>query len=125
MTSLVRRLARPLSALLVVAFLAPASMAKCPPPPESGMTAMECCQHAAGSPAMDPNCCAMRQEAPAPGNPATPVTLRSSDQSMPVALAPETTPAVLHAAAPTPHGGANTGPENLDRLYLRLSSIRR
>ena len=121
----VRRFARPFSLLLLLAFAAPAAVVECAGAPASAAGRMDCCHKATTAPAMDPNCCAMEQQVPAPEQPATPATSRSFDRSASAALLPAAGPAVpgpLAALVPEP---VNTGPERFDRLYLRLSSIRR
>jgi hypothetical protein len=125
MVSVIRHLARPLSALLLVVLLAPAAVVECAGTALGGMDAVTCCHRSTDVAAMDPNCCAMRQHAPEPTQPATPVASGSSDQSFAVALLPAVVPVVVAPSVSAFAETVNTGPVPLDPLYLRLSAIRR
>ena len=125
MFSTIRHFARPLSALILLVFLAPAAVVECTASPLGRTAAMDCCHKTSDVPAMDPNCCAMRQQTPEPAQPGTPVAPRSFDQSLLLGLAPAPVAAVPPASVAMFAQMANTGPPSLDPLYLRLSAIRR
>ena len=125
MVSTIRRFARPLSALLLLVFLAPAAAVECKGSPLGRVEAMDCCHHASEAPAMDPNCCAMRQQVPERTQLATPLAPRSSDPSLSAGPAPAAVPVALTVSLPTFGGLVNTGPPPFDSLYHRLSAIRR
>jgi hypothetical protein len=124
MLSILRRLARPCSAVLLVMFAMPAWTPDCFDP-ATGET-MPCCLDGQRSGStLDGACCNVKSEPPSPNRAPSAAPLRETPTktilSTPIAAASLHLTAA-HAPALTPIMEA--GPP-LDRLYLRLSIIRR
>ena len=126
MLSRFRVLARPFAVLALVAFAAPAFAAECQPLPgmPGGKDPMPCCLQAATAASLGADCCAVGQNNPAPAQvPAAPEAPRRVDVRTDLAVLALPSPAL-----PADHAGwlpESTVAHPLERLYLRLSVIRR
>ena len=121
-----RALARPLAVLALVAFAAPAFAAECRPisgTPGAEDT-MPCCVQPASGASLGADCCAVEQNTPAPTRvPSAPEAPRRIDVRTDLAVLALPSPSL-----PAVHAGwlpESTVAPPLERLYLRLSVIRR
>ena len=119
-----RRLARPLGFVIVLAMAAPAVALDCREISAMSGDAMPCCQSSGTGTGLNADCCTVRSEQAGSTQPPTTAAARSASDAL---LAPST---LLPFDGPAPLPGfavsdpADTGPPS-DRLYIRFSVIRR
>lgn len=125
MLTLLRRLARPLGFVIVLAMAAPALALDCREISAMSGDTMPCCQPSGSETGLNADCCAVRSEQDGSTQPpATAAAARSASNAVPAAsaLLPFDGPALLPGLAAS--NPADAGPP-LDRLYIRFSVIRR
>ena len=123
--TLLRRLARPLGFVIVLAMAAPALALDCRELSAMSGDTMPCCQPSGTEAGLNADCCAVRSEQD--GSTQPPATAAAARSASDAVLA---TSALLTFDGPAPLPGiaachpADTGPP-VDRLYIRFSVIRR
>lgn len=126
MLSNLRRIARPSSIVLLLAFVAPQVPAECQALAGASGDSMSCCIKAGSDrETFDSTCCSVQPTTPAPDRAPAPVPAERHSEGK---LSGASTPPGPGAAPISPAVSSSTvmgaGPP-ADRLYLRLSVIRR
>jgi hypothetical protein len=125
MLALLRRIARPLGFVIVLAMAAPALALDCREISAMSGDTMPCCKPSGTGTGLKADCCAVRSEQA--GSTQPPATAGAARSASDAVLATST---LLPFDAPAPLPGfaasspADTGPP-FDRLYIRFSVIRR
>ena len=124
MLTTVRRVARPLTALVLAAFLAPGAVLQCSEISAIGKEVMACCKPGGAGAGLKAECCVLDDARPASERPSS--TAASARPSF-HALTAEVEPVTLALPAPPRDGTATDHPDHAppDRLYIRYAVIRR
>jgi hypothetical protein len=124
MLALLRRIARPLGYVIILAMAAPALALDCREISAMSGDMMPCCEPSGTETELNADCCAVRSEQAGSTQPPTTAAARSASDAVLASstLLPFDGPAPLPGF--TPSNPDDTGPP-FDRLYIRFSVIRR